>query len=66
MNPILVKPDNRYKDGNIKKVKGILRGNSKTVSMERMNIPTGATLEMQMNPPIVVSPGLATAIKENI
>lgn len=33
---IKIKPDNRYKDGNIKKVKGTFRGNSKTVAITKL------------------------------
>lgn len=31
-----IKTDNRYKDGNVRIVKGVVRGNSKTVRISRL------------------------------
>lgn len=36
---IEIRKDNRYKDGNIKIVKGVVRGNSKTVKITRATPP---------------------------
>lgn len=63
---IVIRKDNRYKDGNIKKVNGVLRGNSKTVSMERMSIPLAAPLSMQLNPPIIVPSELGEMIRKSL
>lgn len=58
---IQVKADKRYKVGNIKKVKGVLRGHPETMHVARMDCPNG---EMSLNPPIVVSHELGEAIRK--
>ena len=40
-----MKPDNRYKDGNIQMVKGVVRGNKKTISLDTLK--KGLTHEQQ-------------------
>lgn len=62
--PIRIKTDRRFKDGNIKQTGMELRGNPKTVDMHRIEVPTTAPIEMQLNPPIVVSHELGEAIKK--
>ena len=56
---IQLKKDNRYKNGNIVKKDGVYRGNEATVRVERLSIPKGAPIELQLNPPISVGPALA-------
>lgn len=63
-SPIEIKADKRFKLGNIKRSGSELRGHPDTVKMERMEIPSAAPLSMKLNPPIVVSPELAKAIKK--
>ena len=38
-----MKVDNRYKDGNIKLVKGVVRGNSNTISLDHLAYTTLST-----------------------
>jgi hypothetical protein len=54
--PIIIKPDKRFKRGNIKQIGNELRGNPETMKMERL--PYG------LNPPIVVSAELAEQLKK--
>lgn len=37
--PLEIRADNRYKDGNIRIVRGVLRGNKRTVKVERLEPP---------------------------
>lgn len=37
-SPMKIRPDNRYKDGNIRIVNGVIRGNSKTVRVSRLEL----------------------------
>ena len=72
---VVFKTDNRYKDGNLKRVKGVWRGNAKTTKVTRLEPPKWLTgseamysayeehLRLQLNPPILVTPELATVIK---
>jgi len=41
---LVMRVDNRYKDGNIKTVKGVLRGNKDTMSIERITPPKPSQL----------------------
>jgi len=67
---ISLKTDNRYKDGNVKLVKGKLRGNKRTMALEHLVVPLAAQYDsflthakLSLNPPIVVSYELGEAIK---
>lgn len=60
---IEIKPDKRFKSGNIKQTQGHIRGNPETVALRRLEVPAGADIGLQLNPPIVVSPELGRAIK---
>jgi hypothetical protein len=53
--PIKIKVDRRFKNGNIKTTGNELRGNPETMELKRMDVPPGAPIEMQLNPPIIVS-----------
>lgn len=74
MNIIEIKTDNRYKNGNVKLVKGKLRGNSKTMEMTRPQVEMlrdtyedyYRTLQFNLNPPIVVGHELGEAIKDQL
>ena len=58
---LLPKPDKRYKVGSIKLDKnGRYRGHPDTVDLKHIQIPQGAPITMQMNPPFVISRELAT------
>ena len=37
-SPLVMRKDNRYKDGNIRIIKGIVRGNEKTVLPTRLDL----------------------------
>ncbi len=73
---IELKTDNRYKDGNVVKKNGKLRGNAKTMQMDYVQMPQieanvqqaiyNDYLRMTLFPPIVVSGALGDAIKESI
>ena len=63
---VTIKIDNRYKDGNIKKVKGVMVGNDKTIQMTNMVVLNNAPMAIQLNPPIVISKELAENIKTNL
>ncbi len=67
---IIIKKDNRYKDGNVKLVNGKLRGNKKTMAVERLVVPLATQynyfldhVSLSLNPPMVVSHELGEAIK---
>ena len=61
---ITLRPDKRYKLGNVvKDKKGALRGHPKTIYMERYYADT---VMLQMNPPIVISSELGAAIKKEL
>lgn len=62
MKPIHIKPDKRYKPGNIKRQGNTLRGNPETMQMKRLEPPAG----MFVNPPIVVSRELGDKIRETL
>lgn len=63
----LPKSDKRYRVGNIKTDnKGKARGNPETVELRPMPIPANAPIEMQLNPPLVISNELAEYLGENI
>ena len=62
-NYIEIKQDNRFKDGNIKRTGNELRGNAKTIDMNRMEVVQRIRIGNQLNPPIVVSRELGAAIK---
>jgi hypothetical protein len=63
--PIEIKSDKRFKPGNIKQAGNELRGNPETMDMHRMAVPTGTPMEMQLNPPIIVSSELGDALKKS-
>jgi hypothetical protein len=54
--PTIIKPDKRFKRGNIKQTGNELRGNPETMKMER--------LPYSLNPPIVVSAELAEKLQK--
>ena len=60
MNYIEIKPDKRFRLGNIKKTGHELRGHPGTMKLERLEHPG------LLNPPIVVSEELAEKIKANL
>lgn len=65
MNTLIqIKVDNRFKDGNVRRDGNRLRGNKKTVSIEPMDT-TNAPIEMQLNPPLVVTASLFEAMRKN-
>jgi len=72
MSEIELRVDNRYKDGNVVRKKGALRGNAKTMELKHLLVPLAALhayndalIKLSLNPPIVVSRELGKAIKEN-
>jgi hypothetical protein len=64
-NPIEIKPDKRFKPGNIKQTGSQLRGNPETVALRRLEVPPGAEIGLRLNPPIVVSKELGNALTEH-
>lgn len=58
MEPIIIKGDKRFRKGHIKHTGNVLRGHPETMKLERLDMP------LSLNPPIVVSPELAKALKE--
>jgi hypothetical protein len=62
---ITIKPDKRFKLGNIKIAGNTLRGNPETMRLERLDVPFSTQqASISPNPPIVVSAELGDKIKE--
>lgn len=78
MNPITLKVDNRYKDGNVVYKNGMFRGNQETMRLHRPKVEPllkdlnhhvdmyNDHLKLQLNPPIIVSRELATHLEGNM
>lgn len=62
---IQLKVDNRYKDGNVVKKGAKLRGNAKTMKLDRLE-KLAITQPIWLNPPIIVSHELGEAIKKEL
>lgn len=64
-NHLVIKFDKRFKKGYIKQTGNELRGHPDTLDMQRMSVPANAPMELQLNPPIVVSAELAKKLKNS-
>ena len=59
--PIFIKPDKRFKKGNVKRTGRELRGNPETLEMKRLEAFAFAD---QINPPIVISREMAKELEK--